>query len=141
MLLVLAADIRYAAAPTETFGLAGILWIASMALLLCSAFFASHSLWGVSSAPRLPRWPTWEMALLAGLFVLALLCRVWNLTNFPDNIYPDEIMIGTVATPSYLSPITPPSVFGTLWSGIDLPALWFWFVAVFLKLAGPRLQC
>jgi|SRR5436190_4095609 len=39
MLLVLAADVRYAAAPTETFGLAGILWIAGIALLLCSAFF------------------------------------------------------------------------------------------------------
>ena len=65
MLLVLAADLRYAAAPSETFGLAGILWIAGIALLLCSAFFGSHSLWGVSSAPRLPRWPTWEIALLA----------------------------------------------------------------------------
>ena len=140
MLLVLAADLRYAAAPTETFGLAGILWIAGMALLLCSAFFGSHSLWGVSSAPRLPRWPTWEMALLAVLFVLALLSRVWNLTNFPDNIYPDEIMTGTVATQSYVSPTTPPpSVFSTLWSGIDLPALWFWFVAVFLKLGGTSL--
>jgi hypothetical protein len=114
------ADLRYAAAPTETFGLAGILWIAGIALLLCSAFFGSHSLWGVSSAPRLPRWPTWEIALLAVLFVLALLSRVWNLTNFPDNIYPDEIMTGTVATQSYLSPTTPPSVFSTLWSGIDL---------------------
>ena len=46
MLLVLAADLRYAAAPNETFGLAGILWIAGIALLLCSAFFGSHSLWG-----------------------------------------------------------------------------------------------
>ena len=139
MLLVLAADLRYAAAPSETFGLAGILWIAGIALLLCSAFFGSHSLWGVSNAPRLPRWPTWEMALLAVLFVLALLSRVWNLRNFPDNIYPDEIMTGTVATQSYLSPTTPPSVFSTLWSGIDLPALWFWFVAVFLKLGGTSL--
>jgi 4-amino-4-deoxy-L-arabinose transferase-like glycosyltransferase len=139
MLLVLAADLRYAAAPSETFGLAGILWIAGIALLLCSAFFGSHSLWGVSGAPRLPRWPTWEMALLAVLFVLALLSRVWNLKNFPYNIYPDEVMTGTVATQSYLSPTTPPSVFSTLWSGIDLPALWFWFVAVFLKLGGTSL--
>ena len=138
-LLVLAADLRYAAAPSETFGLAGILWVAGIALLLCSAFFGSHSLWGVSSAPRLPRWPTWEMALLAVLFVLALLSRVWNLTNFPENIYPDEIMTGTVATQSYISPTAPPSVFSTLWSGIDLPALWFWFVAVFLKLGGTSL--
>jgi hypothetical protein len=139
MLLVLGADFRYAAAPSEAFGLAGVLWIAGIALLLCSAFFGSQSLWSVSRAPRLPRWPTWEMALLPLLFVLALLSRVWNLTNFPDNIYPDEIMTGTVATQSYLSPTTPPSVFSTLWSGIDLPALWFWFVAVFLKLGGTSL--
>ena len=45
MLLVLAADLRYAAAPRETFGPAGILWVAGIALLLCSAFFGSHSLW------------------------------------------------------------------------------------------------
>jgi len=140
MLLVLAADLRYAAAPTETFGLAGILWIAGMALLLCSAFFGSHSSGSVSNAPRFPRWPTWEMALLAVLFVLALLSRVWNLTDFPDNIYPDEIMTGTVATQNYISlTTTPPSVFSTLWSGIDLPALWFWLVAVFLKLGGTSL--
>ena len=139
MLLALAADLRYAAAPSETFGLAGILWTAGIAWLLCSAFFGSHSLLGVSNAPRLVRWPTWEMALLAVLFVLALLSRVWNLTNFPNNIYPDEIMTGTVATQSYLSPATPPSVFSTLWSGIDLPALWFWLVAVFLKLGGTSL--
>jgi 4-amino-4-deoxy-L-arabinose transferase-like glycosyltransferase len=140
MLLVLAADLRYVAATTETFGLAGILWIAGIALLLCSAFFGSHSLRGVSCAPCIPRWPTWEIALLAVLFTLALVSRVWNLTNFPDNIYPDEIMTGTVATQSYISPTTPPpSVFSTLWSGIDLPALWFWFVAVFLKLGGTSL--
>jgi Dolichyl-phosphate-mannose-protein mannosyltransferase len=139
MLLVLAADLRYIAAPTETFGFAGILWIAGIALLLCAAFFGSHSLWGGSTAPRRPRWPTWEIALLTMLFFLALFSRVWNLRNFPDNIYPDEIMTGTVATQSYLSPTTPPSVFSTLWSGIDLPALWFWFVAVFLKLGGTSL--
>lgn len=46
MLLMLAADLRYAAAPSETFGLAGILWIAGIALLLCSAFFGSHSFMG-----------------------------------------------------------------------------------------------
>jgi 4-amino-4-deoxy-L-arabinose transferase-like glycosyltransferase len=140
VLLVLTADLRYAAAPTETFGLAGLLWIAGIALLLCSAFFGSHSVWVLSGAPDLPRWPTWEMAMLALVFVLALFSRVWNLTNFPDNIYPDEIMTGTVATQSYLAPTTrSPSLFSTLWSGIDLPALWFWIVALFLKVGGTSL--
>jgi len=140
VLLVLAADLRYAVAPNETFGLAGILWIGGIGMLLCSAFFGSHSSLVVSSAPRLPRWPIWEIALLAGLFFLAMLSRVWNLTSFPDNIYPDEIMTGTVATQSYVSPTTPrPSIFSTLWSGIDFPALSFWLIAVFLNLGGTSL--
>ena len=159
ILLVLAADLRYAAAPSETFGLAGVLWIAGIALLLCSAFGLQRLRGSEGKPPKdgtpsqVPpvfqqsttdlhpiRWTTWEVVLLACLVVLALLSRVWNLTNFPDNIYPDEIMTGTVATESYISPTTPPpSVFSTLWSGIDLPALWFWFVAVFLKLGGTSL--
>ena len=110
----------------------------SLAALLC--FLRLTFIMECFQCTTLPRWPTWEMTLLAVLFVLALLSRVWNLTNFPDNIYPDEIMTGTVATQSYVSPTTPPpSVFSTLWSGIDLPALWFWFVAVFLKLGGTSL--
>ena len=159
MLLVLAADLRYAAAPTETFGLAGMLWIGGLVLLLCSAFGVPRLRSSDGELPKggtpnqVPllfprsatdlqpiRWTTWEIVLLAMLFVLALLSRVWNLTNFPDNIYPDEIMTGTVATQSYLTPTTrPPSVFSTLWSGIDLPALWFWIVAMFLKLGGTSL--
>jgi 4-amino-4-deoxy-L-arabinose transferase-like glycosyltransferase len=129
VVFVLAADVRYVAAPNETFGVAGILWIIGIGLLLFSAF--------LGKALTLPRWPTWEIALLSLLFFLALFSRVWNLRNFPDNIYPDEIMTGTVAIQSYISPTTrPPSVFGTLWSGIDLPAFWFWLVAAFLKLGG-----
>lgn len=132
VLLVLAADFRYAAVPNETFGPAGILWIAGIGLMLYSVFFRNKS----QPSP----WPTWEITLVAVLFVLALFSRVWNLTNFPVNIYPDEIMTGNIATQSYLNPTnSPPSLFGTLWTGIDLPALWFWFVAVFLKLGGTSL--
>ena len=140
VLLVLAADLRYIAAPNETFGVAGILWLAGMCLLLFSAFLDSHSLGLVSNAPRPRRWATWEIALVTGLFLVALLSRVWSLTKFPDNIYPDEIMTGTVATQAYLNPTRPPPpLFSTVWSGIDLPALWFWITAVFLKLGGNSL--
>src|SRR5436190_10441402 len=69
MLLVLAADVRYAAAPTETFGLAGILWIAGIALLVCCAFFGSCSLWGGSGGPRVRCWAEWGLAALGGLLV------------------------------------------------------------------------
>jgi 4-amino-4-deoxy-L-arabinose transferase-like glycosyltransferase len=140
VLLVLAADVRYVAAPNETFGIAGILWLVGMCLLLLSAFLGPHLLGVISNAPRPRRWPTWEIALVAGLFLLALLSRVWNLTKFPDNIYPDEIMTGTIATQAYISPTGPsPSLFSTLWSGIDLPALWFRIAALFLKLGGNSL--
>src|SRR5262245_47097709 len=145
MLFVLAADLRYAAAPNETFGLAGILWLAGIGLLLCSAFGVprlrgSEGQPPKGGTPNQVRWTTWELVLLACIVALALLSRVWNLTDFPDNIYPDEIMTGTVATQSYISPTTaPPSVFSTVWSGIDLPALWFWLVAVFLKVGGTSL--
>ena len=132
VVLVLAADLRYAAAPNETFGVAGILWIASISLLVFSILSGNLL--------RLPHWPTWEIALLSLLFLLALFSRVWNLKNFPNNIYPDEIMTGVVATQSYVSPTTPRTpVFGTLWSGIDLPALWFWLVAAFIDLGGTSL--
>lgn len=49
MLLVLAADLRYAAAPTETFGLAGILWIPGIALQLCcfAMLSSAHIHYGV----------------------------------------------------------------------------------------------
>ena len=140
VLLVLAADLRYVAAPNETFGVAGMLWLAGIGLLFFSVFLGSHSLGTLSNAARPGRWATWELALVVGLFLVALLSRVWNLTKFPDNIYPDEIMTGTVATQAYLSPARPPpSLFSTVWSGIDLPALWFWITAVFLKLGGNSL--
>jgi 4-amino-4-deoxy-L-arabinose transferase-like glycosyltransferase len=138
--LVLAADLRYVVAPNETFGVAGILWLTGIGLLLLSAFLDSHLLGTLPNAACFGRWVSWEIALVAALFLVALLSRVWNLTKFPDNIYPDEIMTGTVATQAYISPTRPPpSLFSTLWSGIDLPALWFWVVAVFLKLGGTSL--
>lgn len=140
VLLVLAADLRYLAAPNETFGLAGLLWLASIGLLLYAAFLGSPSAPDRPNEPHLAPWTAWEIVILAALIFVALVTRVWDLTKFPDNIYPDEIMTGTVAAHSYTSPTGPsPSVFGTVWSGIDLPALWFWIVSLFLKLGGSTL--
>ena len=71
MLLVLAADLRYAVTPNKTFGLAGILWITGIGLLLCAAFFHSHSLSVRSTASCPFRRLAWEIALLAG-------CSFWH---------------------------------------------------------------
>lgn len=138
-LLVLAADLRYLAAPNETFGVAGTLWLAGIAVLLWSVFVGSPAADRAKELTLTP-WNSWEVAVFTGLVLVALFTRVWDLTSFPDNIYPDEIMTGTVAIHSYISHTGPsPSVFGTVWSGIDLPALWFWIVSLFLKLGGSTL--
>lgn len=85
----------------------------------------------------LPPWSWWEAAVLALIVVLALLLRVWDLRDVPFNIYPDEVMTGVVAERAYISDPSPaPSVFSTLWSDIELPALWFAIVAEALKLGG-----
>jgi hypothetical protein len=42
-IIVLAADFRYLSAPNDTFGLAGILWLAGIGLLLCCAFIGSKA--------------------------------------------------------------------------------------------------
>jgi hypothetical protein len=139
-LLALAGDLRYLAAPNETFGLAGILWLAGIGVVLSSTFVWPHSAAGSAGELHLTRWPIWEIVLLAGLVLVALLTRVWDLTSFPDNIYPDEIMTGTIATQSYVNQTgSSPSVFSTVWNGIDLPALWFWIVSSSLRVGGSTL--
>jgi 4-amino-4-deoxy-L-arabinose transferase-like glycosyltransferase len=139
-LLALAADLRCLAAPNETFGLAGILWLAGIGMLLSSTFVWPHSAADPVGELHLTRWPTWEIVLLAGLVLVALLARVWDLSSVPDNIYPDEIMTGAIAAQSYINQTgSGPSVFSTVWNGIDLPALWFWIVSLFLKVGGSTL--
>jgi 4-amino-4-deoxy-L-arabinose transferase-like glycosyltransferase len=126
--------------PNETFGLAGVLWLASIGLLLCAAFAGSQLAPDGTSEPHLTPWTNREIVILAALTLVALLTRVWDLTGFPDNIYPDEIMTGTIATQSYITGTgSIPSVFSTMWHGIDLPALWFWMVSRFLKVGGNTL--
>jgi hypothetical protein len=84
-------------------------------------------------------WHWWEIGLFAGIVLLALVLRVWNLSAYPDNIYPDEIMTGTVASGAYGSNTPAPSLFSTVWSGIDLPALWFRIIWWFLQVGGDTL--
>ena len=124
-------------APDKTFGLAGWLWLTEMALVIAAAI-----LWKVACAPVKhfagpPAWTRWEAALLAGIVVVALALRVWNLKNVPFNIYPDEIMTGLTAERAYVSGAShAPSVFSTLWGDVELPALWFAIVAGAIKLGG-----
>jgi hypothetical protein len=84
-------------------------------------------------------WCPWETGVFAGIVLLALVLRIWNLSAYPDNIYPDEIMTGTVASGAYGGSTAAPSLFSTLWSQIDLPALWFRVVWAFFQMGGDNL--
>jgi 4-amino-4-deoxy-L-arabinose transferase-like glycosyltransferase len=136
--LVLAiSHVAFLYSPNKAFGLAGSLWLAGIALVI-----AATKLWDIADAPaediaRPPAWTPWEMAALAGIVVLALALRIYNLKNVPFNIYPDEIMTGVTAEQAYLSGSGhAPSIFSTLWSDVELPALWFAIVAGAMKLGG-----
>jgi 4-amino-4-deoxy-L-arabinose transferase-like glycosyltransferase len=132
------SHITFLAAPRVTFGVAGLLWLASIGLILAAVRLFN----GARPPPNgdqlrgASAWSWWEAAVLASLAVLALALRVWDLRNVPFNIYPDEVMTGMVAERAYLSGPSAAPLFSTLWSDIELPALWFAIVAGALKLGG-----
>jgi hypothetical protein len=139
VLLSALSHIAFLAAPRDAFGLAGWLWLAGIAGVLAAAALrplarSPHND-GETDGP--PAWTWWEVAVVVSIAVVALALRVWDLRDFPFNIYPDEIMTGSVAERAYVNgPSTAPCLFSTLWSDVELPALWFAIVAGALKLGG-----
>lgn len=134
------ADSAYLQHPEETFGRAGILWLFGMVLLLGATLAWPRPTTAEPSpadkpSPAHMRRIGVEPLIFAGLVVLAVVLRVWDLRDLPYAIHPDEILTGRVATQAYLNGSSP-SVFGTLWDYINLPALWFLGVAATLKLGG-----
>jgi len=139
VLLLALSDVVFLVAPHETFGAAGWLWLAAIAVVIAAAALrpVAHFPQNDGQADSSPAWTWWEVALVASIALLALALRVWDLRDVPFNIYPDEIMTGLVAERAYINgPGAAPCLFSTLWSDIELPALWFAIVAGALKLGG-----
>jgi 4-amino-4-deoxy-L-arabinose transferase-like glycosyltransferase len=142
VLLSALSHVAFLAAPRETFGVAGCLWVAAVASIIAAAALQSsaESPLNHDRTGGAPDWSWWEVTIVASIAVLALTLRVWNLRDVPFNIYPDEVMTGVVAERAYISGAnSAPSVFSTLWSDVELPALWFAIVAGALKLGGVTL--
>jgi 4-amino-4-deoxy-L-arabinose transferase-like glycosyltransferase len=136
------SHLTFLVAPHETFGAAGWLWLTGIAMVVAAAALRSLARSpqndGETDGP--PAWTWWEVAVVVSIAVLALVLRTWNLRNVPFNIFPDEVMTGLVAEQAYLNGASPaPSLFSTLWSDVELPALWFAIVAGALKLCGVTL--
>ena len=139
VLLSALSHVSFLVKPRATFGTAGWLWLAAIVLIITAAALQSsaESPLNHNGTGWAPAWSWWEVVILASITALALALRVSNLKDVPFNIYPDEVMTGLVSERAYISGPTPgPSVFTTLWSDIDLPALWFVIVTGALKLGG-----
>lgn len=139
LLFSASSHVAFLAAPRETFGVAGSLWLGGIVLVIAAAelSLAAHSQRNDDEADSPHAWTSWEVAVLAAITVLALALRLWDLRDVPFNIYPDEVMTGVVAERAYINGPTPaPSLFSTLWSDVELPTLWFAIVAGALKLGG-----
>ncbi|PYJ64138.1 MAG: hypothetical protein DME74_00915 [Verrucomicrobia bacterium] len=136
--LLALSHVTFLTTPRATFGAAGWLWVAAIALVMAAAALQSSAESPRNGGAEGPlAWSWWEVTIVASIAVVALVLRVSNLRDVPFNIYPDEVMTGLVAERAYLSGPSPaPSVFSTLWSDIDLPALWFAIVAEAFKLGG-----
>lgn len=134
-LLTWEANVTSLRQPRVAFGEAGWLWVLSMTILVVSTTCWPRS----SAAPPASRRPVRiaESLIFTALVAVAILLRVWDLAGVPFAIHPDEIITGQVAT-LYLG-ARPPSIFTTLWYGINLPALWFAAVAASLQLGGHTL--
>src|SRR5215472_11082430 len=138
VLLSALSHVVFLAAPREAFGAAGWLWLGGIAVVIVAAAFrpAGHARQNDGEAAGPPAMVWWEVAIIVSIAVLALALRAWDLRDVPFNIYPDEVMTGSVAERAYLSGSTHAPVFSTLWGDVELPALWFVLVAGVLKLGG-----
>jgi 4-amino-4-deoxy-L-arabinose transferase-like glycosyltransferase len=142
--LTWAADARFLAGPAESFGVPGWLWLAAMGVLLAAALAWPRPVpvgGGVSDpAPEpVPRRAVLvDAAILAGITVLAVGTRVWDLAALPFAIHSDEILTGRLAYQYYIDGQATP-IFSTVWTDINLPALWFWLVGLSLQLGGGSL--
>ena len=126
-------------APVEVFVTIPELPSTATTLLLPLVHEAAQPVAQTWVTPARPSWLGWEKAIFASIVLLAFAIRVWNLRDYPNNVYPDEILTGTYATQSFWVE-KPVSVFSTVWGDIELPALWFLIVSIFLKIGGTLLE-
>jgi 4-amino-4-deoxy-L-arabinose transferase-like glycosyltransferase len=130
------SHIAFLSAPHRSFGATGLLWLAGIVLLIAAAVMWPSAEHDFRNGSRMPAWNWVEAGVVAAIAIMAVVLRVWNLRDVPFNIYPDEIMTGLIAERAYLTGPNRAPVFSTLWSDVELPALWFVVVAGALKLGG-----
>jgi 4-amino-4-deoxy-L-arabinose transferase-like glycosyltransferase len=135
LLLCLGGVLAWFASPGEVFGLQGVLWLASMALLVvaCARWHLHGSIAVVG-----PPWTRGEVLAFGGLIILALFTYCAWLNDIPWRFHYDEAIAYTEAMRFYKGP--PISVFTTTWHGTSLPSMPFLFSGSLMHIVGTGLS-
>jgi 4-amino-4-deoxy-L-arabinose transferase-like glycosyltransferase len=138
--MVLAVDsvLVYLRDPNAIFGLQGVLWVASMALLLlsCARWYPRPSTQADSEELGPPRTRR-EVLLLVGLVALSLVIHLALLDQIPWRFHFDEGYANIEIMRYYRGPAI--SLFTTTWFDTSLPSMWFAFAALLMHITGPGL--
>jgi hypothetical protein len=92
VLLSALSHVAFLAAPHETFGAAGWLWLGGIAVVIAAAALRSvaRSPQNGGEADGPPAWTWWEVAVLASIAILALALRVWDLRDVRSIFIPTK---------------------------------------------------
>ena len=132
--LSLGSILAWLADPEAIFGWQGLLWLASMALLVASCSVRRTTGGGATLGPP---WTRAEAIIFGGIFVLALFTYLSALNDIPWRFHYDEVIAYGEAMRFYSGPQI--SLFTTTWWGTSLPSLWFAVSGWFMNIAGTGL--
>jgi hypothetical protein len=121
--------------PAAIFGLQGVLWVASAALLLvsCARWYPRTS----REDGLGPPWTRLEAALFCALLALALFTYLTRLNDIPWGFQYDEAIAYSEVMRFYHGPQI--SLFTTTWWGTGLPSLFFAIEGGLMQLVGTGL--
>ena len=131
------ASLVFLAQTDVPFGAAGWLWISSILLGLATRGWEVGAA-RVLLARRITPVRKSELLLLVIIVGVAAWLRLWHLADFPFAVHDDERQTGNLAGQVFGTG-GHTSVFTTIWDQVNLPALWFFFVDISLRLGGHTL--
>jgi len=122
--------------PNEFFGLQGVLWLASMVLLIvsCSGWYSK----GTDAEALETPWTRIEIVVFVGIVTLTLVTRLSWLGQIPWRVDPNEFIAFGDSLHYYRDPPTM-SMFTTTWMGTSMPSLWLTFEGWLMRWMGTDL--
>lgn len=110
-------------------------WMAGIGLFVAGAWALSEQAEVEDAVIPFPPWTPWEVILVIGLTLVALLVRGLAIGNIPNGISADEAEMGMVARAVRSGSMT--DAFATSW--LSHPNLWFFLQALSITVFGDTL--